>query len=227
MMFSTRRQVIALGVGLAAGTAVVAVLALTPSTPRETSEVTAGSTSASSEAAPAPTDPHTPPPTEQLGTTIEFARGTIRLEPPPADATPGVTAEGAFQSGFLPGPYEATTPPDRVLLAAFSNDNLGQYVGTPSSPREGTDASPEARVARQEDEDAAAGDGRTAGRPNVRPYSQRRLAWVFLYEDKPYDHGRAGVIDSDFAVVVDAHTGAYVEHFSQPSRRAVEEMRPK
>ena len=153
------------------------------------------------------------PSADRLSETVIFAAGRVRLEAPPTDAKASVTAAQAFQKTTSVGRYSGEYSPDRVVLALYSNDDFGKDESPPS--QEGQSGTPEQRASQSEarrDQQKPAGPD-----PSVSPYFQRHLVWAFIFYNKPFDHGRAGIIDSDFVIVVDANSGEPLQTISQPS----------
>jgi hypothetical protein len=159
------------------------------------------------------------PSADRLNETIEFAAGRVRLEAPGNGVQASVSSNEAFQRASSVGVYAGEYPPNRIVLALYSNDDYGPDE-SPPGPR--TDSSTAEERASQSE--AREGQQRTSGpMPGVRPYFQRHLVWAFLFYNKPYNHGRAGVIPSNFVIVVDAKTGEALQTTSQPSPEWVAE----
>jgi hypothetical protein len=145
-----------------------------------------------------------------LATPLTYFDGDIRLEPPGA-ATPAVSAAAAFADGFRNSPYVSNGLPDKVVLARFSDDSYGDALST-TTPSPAATPKSRARTARELDSRQGSRDRR------VRPYFQDRLAWVFLFVDRPHVFSGVGVVQADFAVVTDAGTGEFLRAFAEPHR---------
>lgn len=142
-----------------------------------------------------------------------FFSGQIRLEPPGA-LRPVKTEHQAFDTGYSRSPLQPGGHPDEVVLALFSDDEYGKLLPDTSS-LDSSASTPEQRAA-----DAAA-RARSGTRPpsRVKPFFERRLAWVFIFEnvEVPY-HGRsrtASLAPSVAAIAVDANTGEYMRAWTE------------
>jgi len=136
-----------------------------------------------------------------LTTTIALEGGMARLHPP-GDYEDGIVSPSeAYERGYAKGPFSGGVPPDRVVLARFTDDAYGKVTATDRpATREG-----------MQPLDAPSRIG-AEGAVVDRDYVDT-LVWAFLSDNRDYGfHGSAA--KAFVAVIVDARSGEYLRAFA-------------